>query len=93
MQALAGIILLAVIVEGVITYLFGKSENDSREWIKYLSLAFGVAIAIAYQVNIPAMAGLETPFPYVGYIVSGLVIGRGSNYLNDILGKLKSFKA
>jgi hypothetical protein len=85
-----GIILLAIVVEGTLTYIFGESsDNPSRPWIRYVSLIFGVVVAIAYRVDIPALAGLASPYPFVGAIVSGLIIGRGSNYVNDILTKIR----
>lgn len=87
METFAGITLLAIFIEGLITYLFGKQEGlePSRPWIKYVALTFGVLLAIAYQVDLLAMAGLTAAVPYVGFIVSGLIIGRGSNYLNDVI--------
>lgn len=91
MEALAGIFLLATLIEGLITYLFGSSPEGApeRKHLKFVSLGLGIAAAIAYRVDIPAMIGLTTAIPFVGYIVSGLVIGRGSNYLNDIISTFK----
>lgn len=85
-----GIVLLTTLIEGLITYIFGKNYVDNpRPWIKYISLLMGIILAIAYQIDIPLMAGLNSGYIYVGYIVSGLIIGRGSNYLNDILSLIK----
>jgi len=85
-----GIVLLTTLIEGLITYIFGKSEIDTpRPWIKYISLLMGIVLCIAYKIDIPAMAGLTAGYIFVGYIVSGLIIGRGSNYLNDILSMVK----
>jgi hypothetical protein len=90
MESIFGIVLLATLIEGLVTYLFGKTdEGYTRPWLAYVSLALGVTVSIAYQVDIPAMVGLVSPIPYVGYVVSGLVLGRGSNYLNDILRMIK----
>lgn len=83
-----GITFLAVFLEGTITYLFGKSTNGARNWIKYISLLAGVALAIAYKVDIPSMAGLAG-VALINYIVSGIVIGRGSNYVNDLITSIK----
>lgn len=86
MEAIAGILLLATLIEGLITYVFGESsDSPSRPWIRYVSLVLGVGAAVAYKVDIPAMVGLVSDYSLVGYVVSGLVIGRGANYVNDIL--------
>lgn len=90
MEGLIGILLLATLIEGLITYVFGESsDNPSTPWIRYVSLVLGIGAAVAYQVDIPAMAGLVSPFPYVSYVVSGLIIGRGANYLNDIIALIR----
>lgn len=87
MEAIAGILLLATLIEGLITYLFG--DADTKPWLKYVSLVLGIFAAIAYQIDIPAMFGLASQFTLAGYILSGIIIGRGSNYLNDIIGKVR----
>lgn len=88
MEIVAGIFLLAFFVEGLVEYLFGK-ENGSQPALKYVALALGVGLAIAYNVDILAMAGLVSPVPLIGNIVSGIIIGRGSNYVNDFVSKLR----
>jgi hypothetical protein len=89
MENILGILLLATFVEGLINYLFGEGTGEGRSWIKYVSLVAGVLVAIAYKVDIFVMAGLNPVFPAIGYIVTGIVIGRGSNYLNDFVGLLR----
>jgi hypothetical protein len=90
MEALIGIILLATLIEGTISYLFGNSEEGmSRPWLKYVSLIFGVLVSVAYNLDLPAMTGLVSPFPYVGAVVSGLIIGRGANYVNDLMALVR----
>lgn len=91
MNNLIGILLLATFVEGSITYVFGKTtqEMPPRPWLKYVSLMLGVALSVAYQVDLLAMAGMLSIFPFIGNIVSGIIIGRGSNYLNDFITLIK----
>ena len=91
MEIVTGAFLLATFVEGLVTCLLGKSDERTgpREWIKYISLVLGVAIACLYRVDILAATGLIAIHPIVGYVVSGLIIGRGSNYLNDFVSVFK----
>lgn len=77
------ILFITTFVEGLAEYLFQGSKN-----IKFIALFFGVMLAIAYQIDIPAMVGLGG-IPVVNWIVSGILIGRGSNYVSDIIGKFK----
>ena len=54
----------------------------------YLAMLTGVLLAIAFQIDIitPLVAALELaiPSPWPGLIVTGLLIGAGSNFLHDI---------
>ena len=86
-----GIVTLAVFIEGFVEY-FVSSDNKTQPWLKYVSLMLGVIVAFFYQVDIFAMLGLMTPFPYVGNVISGILIGRGGNFVNDFMGMVKSFK-
>ena len=89
-----GILFLAVLLEGTLAYLVGKSTEDTgaRVWIKYVALVLGAALAAAYKIDIPAMVELSTPVPMINYIISGIIIGRGSNYVNDIVTSFQKKK-
>jgi hypothetical protein len=78
-----GFILISTLIEGLITYIFGE-EQSGRTYLRYISLALGIMACFAYKIDILAMIGLVSDLPFVGYIVSGLIVGRGANYLNDI---------
>lgn len=88
MTELISILFLATFIEGTVQYLFAK-EHLTQPWLKYVSLAFGIIVAIFYKVDIPAMIGLNTAIPIVNYCVSGVIMGRGANYVNDIISKFR----
>lgn len=87
-----GILFLATFIEGLITYTVGEKKS-TRPYLKYIALALGVAAAILYKVNLLALLdlGLTATNPYVDFVVTGLVIGRGSNYVNDIITLVRSY--
>lgn len=91
MENVIGILFLATFTEGLVEYLFGK-DGATQPYLKYIALAIGVVLAIAYNVDLLAMVGLHSVVPLVSYIVSGIVIGRGSNYVNDVVSTLRSGK-
>ncbi len=91
MEIFIGAILLAVLIEGTITYVLGESsENPSASWMRYLALVLGIAAAVAYKLDILAALGLPAAYPLIGYIATGLIIGRGSNYVNDFISKVRN---
>ncbi len=89
MEDILGILFLATLLEGFIAYLFGEGQGEKRNYLKYVALVFGTIMAVSYKIDIPAMVGLTSPYPFVSFILSGLVIGRGSNYVNDLIGSFR----
>ncbi len=82
-----GITFLAVLLEGTLAFLVGPSNEHTgpRNWVKYVALLAGVLLSIGYKIDLPSSVGLTTTLPILNYIISGIVIGRGSNYVNDII--------
>ena len=52
------------------------------------SIILGVTIAVAYKLDLPAYFNLTSEIPYVGCILTGILLSRGSNYIFDLLDKL-----
>lgn len=87
-------LVLATLVEGTVEYVLGKYEK-ARPFLLYVALALGVAVAFAYKIDLLAqvvailnLGGIALAPAWVGYIASGVIIGRGSNYLNDFVSSL-----
>lgn len=85
-----GLFFLAVIVEGVITYINQFFVKGVLKWEMVFSILLGVFVAVAYGVDMLAMVGMKTPIPLVGSILTGILISRGSNYVFDLIKTLTS---
>lgn len=88
LETITAAFVLAVLVEGIIEYFVAKPES-SQPWLKYVSAAIGVLVCVAYKVDVLASLGVVSTYPFIGEVLTGLVIGRGSNYLNDFVSKVK----
>lgn len=84
------IFALATFVEGFVEY-FISDPNKFQPWLKYVAAAIGIAVSIFYRLDVFALLGVTAAYPFVGYVITGLVIGRGSNYLNDLISKIGAF--
>lgn len=85
MEALK-LLFLATFVEGFTEYVV----PEGFKFTKYFALLVGVGAALAYNIDIlGSLTGLQSSVPYVSQIISGLIIGRGSNYLNDIVSNIR----
>lgn len=90
MDGISTIFILAVGVEKLVD-LFKTLVNALPflpEKLKPLTLeliSLGVGLILAYETNINALTlvGVETLDPRVGVVITGLVIGKGSNFAHD----------
>lgn len=52
------------------------------------SLVIGVLISIIAKIDIFELQGLVLSIPFIGYILTGILISRGSNFIHDLYGKI-----
>lgn len=88
MEQILALGFLAAFVEGFVEYVFADQEK-LKPYLRYIALAFGIGVSIAYKVDILSMLGLASGYPIVGYVLSGVILGRGSNYVNDLVSLVR----
>lgn len=75
------------LVESLVEYFLSEWIG---KWTKYASAAVGVVLSLAYQLDlVEALTSLS--YPVVGCVLTGLVIGRGANYINDLIDFVRSY--
>ena len=55
--------------------------------LRYISAGTGMLLCLAYRADLLALAGLTTHTPVVGSLITGIVVGRGANYLHDLVSR------
>jgi hypothetical protein len=94
---------LAFLTESLVEYLLGTPLSKfealkSWTWmLMYVAAGVGVFLSLYWKIDLIAviangvakMSGIEFSWQVspVGQVLSGLVIGRGSNFLHDFLAK------
>lgn len=99
MDALSLVVLLAVVVEKLVelfktlVYSIPFLPDKFRPLTLEL-MSLGIGILLAYETQIDALALIEVPVrhPYVGIVLTGLIIGRGANFTHDFLHSLPNGK-
>ncbi len=84
---IALLLFLSIFVEGFIEY-FVSNPDKKQPWLKYVSATIGIVVAVLYKADLFALFGLFSSYAYVGSILTGFVISRGSNYLNDFISRI-----
>lgn len=90
------IVLIALFIEAVVNALkpiWTKGEAKITV-AEYVSMSIGILIAATCRINM--LATLISPiYPvwveYIFYVLTGIAIGRGTNFLYDLWEKLKSW--
>lgn len=90
MQDISKMAITAMLVEGIITYFNEFFVSGVAPWQMILSLILGMVVAISYKLDLPAYLNMEAHIPYIGCILTGILISRGSNYLYDLISKITS---
>ncbi len=82
------IVVFSILIESLITYYKEFFAGGSAPWEIVVSLALGIIVAIGYNLDLPSYLNLNSHIPYLGNVLTGILLSRGSNYLFDVLGKL-----
>lgn len=85
-----GIILMAIVVEGIVTYTKELIVNKKIVWQQFMSIGLGILVCVGYSMDLFALFGLASIIPYLGTTLTGILIARGSNYIFDLIKKLQS---
>lgn len=89
---LATVLVFATLNESIIEYLLG-SLPQVRPYLPLVALAFGVLLAFSYQLNLfSQLLGIKSNIVEVDYLLSGFIISRGSNFVNDFAQKVLGSK-
>jgi hypothetical protein len=89
------ILIFAVVVEMLVEYLVKPLIPEppadhlvqpfwtTIPYARYAAAIAGVALALWYQIDVLAMLWPQYVASYVGMVLTGLLISRGSNYVHD----------
>ena len=82
------LITVCILIESMVTYINNFFVTTESHYQMVLSLIFGIFIAVAYKIDLLKLADIESEMPYIGSILTGVLISRGSNYVYDLMSKL-----
>lgn len=57
------------------------------------ALVVGVLLAVGMQIDLFATLGCPFSIPWMGMILTGVLLSRGSNFIHDLLGKMAGTKS
>lgn len=88
---MAKVIILAMICESVWQTLKMSWQKDKYLTIDNVgAIVCGLIVSFATNLDILSIVDIKTSVPYVGIILTGILISRGSNFIHDLLIKFKT---
>lgn len=88
MEGLQAVIVLAFLVEAIYTNLRMIWDSNKFNWNNLGALIVAVLVAVVAGVDIFPALGINMIVPYVGSVLTGILISRGANVIFDVLKKI-----
>lgn len=82
------IIILAFLVEAIWSNLRMIWDSNKFNWNNVGALLVSILVAVFTGVDVFPALGINGLIPYVGSILTGILISRGSNVIFDVLKKI-----
>ena len=95
--AIIPIVYGAVLIEGVVSAISAVVESVrtgafDASYKPIVALAIGIGVAVLYSLDLFAGVGLVTGVPFVGAVLSGVILSRGAGYVYDIIASLNAYR-
>ena len=82
----------AILIEAIITYSNQFLVQESFCWQMFVSLILGIMVAVAYKIDLSSYFNLKLDVPYIGCILTGILLSRSLNYIFDLIKKFTKIK-
>ncbi len=83
---------LSIFVEAVTEAFKSLSPRVHGLGSRLLAFFIGIVVCVASRVGIVGLLGLSIRYPMIDYVLTGIIISRGSNIVHDMVTKLRSIK-
>lgn len=88
-SAFATLVVLSILVE-VCVDIIKSAVPVVKGWGSQLaSIIVGIILATATATGLLASLEVSLSFPWIDFFLTGLIISRGSNFIHDLLSKIR----
>lgn len=86
----AQLIIIAILVEAIWENLKMIWDKNKLNINMLGSLLLSMIICVLAQINIFKIVGIELIVPIIGYLLTGIIVSRGANFVNDLFSKINN---
>lgn len=84
--------IVAILVEAIWTNIKMIYDKNKISISMIGSLVIAILLCTLTQVDIFSVIGLPISIPLIGSILTGIIVSRGANVLNDVIKKIGKLK-
>lgn len=88
MEGVQAVIILAFLVEAIYTNLRMIWDSNKFDWNRLGALLVAVIVSVFAGVDVFPAVGINMIVPYIGSVLTGILISRGANVIFDVLKKI-----
>lgn len=92
MENFLQIIIIAILAEAVWENLKMIWQQGKISIDKIGALIVSIVITLSTQLDVFAILNFKISVPFIGSILTGILISRGANFIHDILTKIQTIK-
>ncbi len=91
MMELLAVVVVAILIESAVeTFNTLFKNNGKLSYKKIGAIILSIAVCVCAKLD---LLGITMVVPYVGEIVTGLVVSRGSGVVNSLIEKLMQLRS
>lgn len=88
-MSITTIITVALLVEAIWETLKMVWKNGKANVNTIGALIVGIVVSILAKIDIFAMQGINISIPLIGWILTGILLSRGANFIHDLFSKIE----
>lgn len=87
-MSIVTIITIALLVEAIWETLKMVWQEGKININTIGALIVGIGVSILAKIDVFAMQGITLSIPLIGWILTGILMSRGANFIHDLFNKL-----
>ena len=88
MENIIILLVTSILVESIWETLKMTWQNGKLSIDRIGALVVGIVMALITKLDILDVLGIKCVIPIVGYILTGVLISRGANFMHDLIRKV-----
>lgn len=86
------LLILAFLGESLWETLKMTFDKGKLSYDRIGALAIGILLSLSTGADITSLSGVPLKIPYLGMILTGILISRGANFVHDILKSINNLQ-